>query len=180
MSTSDYSRIWRRLKPRELDRRLTQAIDRWTAGETLEQIAATWGASGSTLCRVLLAHAPTEWRQALVARAYVKFEQAKAQQEVETGNIARARAQVALARWHLEWALKKLASVPLRIVGRELRGACPDCGEPGQVFASSDRAHCYVCGWDGAAVTYVKAAVGTTAAHSGTTADNIAQHTTAT
>lgn len=151
---NDYARTWRRLKPAERDRRITQALTRLADGETLAQVAATWSVSRSTLCRALIAYAPQEWRRALAARAIVRYEQAVNRHTEEPGNpMTRARAWA--TRWHLEYALGVLAQADVEARGLEYRGTCPDCGEQ-SVYARIGRAaKCYQCGWEGEATRYL-------------------------
>jgi len=149
----DYARCWGRLGPVERDRRLTEALRRLADGDTLAQVAATWRMSGSALCRALIAYAPQEWRQALAARALVRYEHAINRHAAEPGN-ATARARVWATRWHLEHALKVLARTRVQLLGTELVGPCGQCGA--QVYARLGRsAQCYMCGWEGDARGYV-------------------------
>lgn len=155
----DYARIWRRIKPAERDRRITQALARLSEGETLAQVAATWKASAPTLCRALIAYAPQEWRRALAARALVRYEQA-INRHVEEPRNPMTRARVWATRWHLAFALHKLAKTEIQVRGWELSGRCPQCAHPHAVYAVIGRharrpAWCFRCGWEGDAMRYL-------------------------
>lgn len=155
----DYARIWRRLKPAERDRRITQALSRLAEGETLAQVATTWKASAATLCRALIAYAPTEWRRALAARALVRYEQAVNRHTEEPRNpITRARAWA--TRWHLEFALLKLAQADVKPFGEVFIGPCPQCRE-GRIWAGIDArvVDCAQCGWEGDGWSYLRGLV---------------------
>lgn len=155
----DYARIWRRLKPAERDRRISQALARLSEGETLAQVAATWKASAPTLCRALIAYAPQEWRRALAARALVRYEQAINRHTEEPSNpMTRARAWA--TRWHLAFALHNLAKAEIEVRGWEVNGRCPQCAQPRSVTAMIGRkarrpAWCVQCGWEGHTKRYL-------------------------
>lgn len=155
----DYARIWRRLKPAERDRRITQALARLAEGETLAQVGAAWTMTASALCRALIAYAPLEWRRALVARALIKYEQACDRLTAEPVNPT-ARARVWATRWHLEHALMVLGRAQVEVRGREFIGPCPQCS-PARVRARSvyarigRPARCSECGWEGDSRRYL-------------------------
>lgn len=156
----DYARIWRRLRPAERDRRITQALARLAEGETLAQVAAAWTMTASALCRALIAYAPLEWRRALVARALIKYEQACDRLTAEPGNTI-ARARVWATRWHFEHALLRLAQADVEIRGQEFIGPCPQCVSHARVRARSvyarigRPARCSECGWEGDSRRYL-------------------------
>lgn len=151
----DYARTWRKVRPAERDRRITQALARLSDGETLAQVAATWSISKSTLCRALLAYAPTEWRRALAARAIVRYQvAADAYAEDPRNPIARGRAWA--ARWHLEYALTKLANVStVSVRGHAFTGLCPNCNHQSVCGRIGQAARCYRCEWEGDAKRYL-------------------------
>ena len=154
-SRHDYARIWRHLRQDHRDKRLTLALERLSEGQTLAQVGAAWGISGSALCRALLAYAPLEWRRALVARALLRYEQASDQFTADPGNST-ARGRVWAARWHLEYALQKLvdaSAVTVRLPS--VSGDCPACSRSSACGKIGQAAHCYRCGWEGEAKRYL-------------------------
>ncbi len=155
---ADYPRIWPRLDEAERNRRLTAALSRLAAGETLRKVANTWGLSGSSLCRALLAYAPLEWRRALVARAMVRhFDAMDALMADPVNSIARARAWY--SRWHLDHAIAKFSEKAIELRGSEFLGQCQACGER-SVYAHVERpAHCFSCGWQGDSREYLLALI---------------------
>ena len=149
----DYARIWRRLDPRARDRRISQALERVAAGETLAEVGQLVGLSESGLCQALLAYAPTVWRQALVAREMVRTDRA--------AELADHAARADLAQWQAasrHWAACRLRLDRLlagtwgraaRRQGREVLVPCPACN--GQASLAVGRpAQCYACGWSAA------------------------------
>lgn len=148
----DYARIWRRLEPKDRDRRITLALKRLAEGETLREVATTWSVSAATLCRALIAWAPSEWRAALVAQTLAQAE------AIANGerNITRAQERLKL----LEWRMKRtLRAGPLESLGQEMIGPCPQCSQPRSVYVrarkrgdASSGAHeakCFQCEWEG-------------------------------
>ncbi len=159
----DYARIWRRLKPGERDRRITQALDRLAEGETLAQVAATWSIQKSALCRALIAYAPQEWRGALAARALLRYHLATERFTEEPKNpVARARAWA--TRWHLEYELGKLGN-PVALKGQEFVGPCIECGNRTAYAKIGRPARCFKCGWEGNSKRYLLKRVRATKSH---------------
>lgn len=151
----DYARTWHKVRPAERDRRITKALARLTEGETLAQVAATWSMSAGSLCRVLIAYAPGEWRRALAARAMVRYLEATDEYLADPQNsIARGRAWA--ARWHLEHALTKLANVSdVKILPRALIGPCPNCGNRSAIWRGGEAMSCHECDWEGDSRAYL-------------------------
>ena len=146
---------WARLTTAERKRRIKIALDRLAAGETLKQVGKTWNLYPPDLCRLLIHHAPVAWRNALAARALARYEQAINERELAPTNIV-LRARVAVTRWHLSYALDKLAKTELRLRGQELCGQCPDCKQESAYapIGTTKPARCYKCDWTGDAKAY--------------------------
>lgn len=152
----DYSRIWSDLDRADLDQRITEALTRLASGETLAQVSNTWRVHRSTLCRALLAYAPTEWRRALTARALVRYLEAYDHLIADNPRNTTWRARVAYARWHLEHALTKLTQTQLRVAGEgRFSGPCNECGGEWSVSVSRGPAQCIGCGWRGPGDSYL-------------------------
>ena len=150
----DYPRVWRRLKPAELDKRITLALSKLTSGQTLRQVGEIVGLDPADLCRVLIHYAPKEWRIALTARALLRHEDALNDNQSHSNTITRAR--IWATGWHLSYALDKLAKTELRLRGHELCGQCPDCKQESAYapIGTTKPARCYKCGWEGDAKAY--------------------------
>lgn len=151
----DYARTWRKVRPAERDRRISQALARLTEGETLAQVAATWSMSAGSLCRVLLAYAPGEWRRALAARAMVRYEEAAEAYAADPQNsIARGKAWA--TRWHFDYSLSKLANVPaLSALGGAYLLTCPKCTNLRAAWRPGQAIRCYGCDWEADARRYL-------------------------
>lgn len=149
----DYARIWAKLKPEVRDRRITRALRRLAEGETLREVSTAWSVTPATLCRALIAWAPTQWRAALVSQTLAQAE------AIANGerNITRARERLKL----LEWRMKRtLISGPLQFRGWELVGPCAACGhESGVYVRKNGPARCYQCDWTGGRNRYLRSQI---------------------
>lgn len=156
----DYARIWRRVPPAERDRRISIALERLAAGENLQNVAATWRMHTSSLCRALLAYAPSQWRMALVARAIVRHDVAVSAALDTPGKLASAR--VYLAEWHLDHSLRVAGLMAPRSkqqIARKgkanpIKGPCPDCAS-GTTWVSGTSARCLSCGTESSTLDYL-------------------------
>lgn len=143
------------LKPTERDRRITQALARLSDGETLAQVAATWSISKSTLCRVLIAYAPGEWRRALAARAIVRYLEATDEYLADPKNLI-ARGKAWATRWHFEYSLSKLPSAPaVSVRGPAFIGPCSNCHRQSASWRGGEAVRCCECEWEANARRYL-------------------------
>ena len=145
----DYARIWRGLDPRARDRRISQALERVAAGETLAEVGQLVGLSESGLCQALLAYAPTVWRQAMVASEMVRCHRL-----AEIVDACRTAADYDLAARRLHQAHLRLDRMlsgthgrAARRVGREVLVPCPACDDGHASLVIGRPALCYACGW---------------------------------
>lgn len=156
ISTPPYIGIWKRLDPTERDRRLAETIRRAANGEKLATIGSKWNVGASTLCMALISYCPTEWRTALVAQAIAQSEDI----DLDDPKLTRAhvKKKIKMLEWRMKHALLSVPFGPLHLQGRQLLGPCFACKERRSVFVRATKpTQCYLCGWSGKRLDYLKA-----------------------
>lgn len=88
-----------------------QVLTRYEAGETMLEIAQSYGLKGSEqLYRLLLATSPEQWKEYQASKVLKRLDDANKALEIASDalSLARAREQVRSAQWELERVLKRI------------------------------------------------------------------------
>lgn len=109
-----------------------QAIERYKSGETIKQIAKSFGCSHVALYNRLLAESPEEWKAVASSNALANFEEAE--EELRTApdmlTVTRARAWAELQRWKLENLLRKYFGRDQAVVVNDVRVVIAGIDDP--------------------------------------------------
>ncbi len=96
-------------------------IRRYLDGDTMLDLAAEHNVTRPRLYQILLGHAPEQWREAQVAHAVERLEQAKKGIDASTDvlMLARARESAKIAQWELERLLKRIYGPSQEVTGKD-------------------------------------------------------------
>lgn len=96
-------------------------IDRYLDGTSMQDLATEHGVTRPRLYQILLAKAPEDWRQAQVAHAVERLEEAKRGIDAATDALmlARARESARIAEWELERLLHRLYGQKQELTGKD-------------------------------------------------------------